>query len=477
MPTHRFDMRPVTLVAALLAGSLALPSAARAEVSETAVANLGAFGGAGAAGPSLGPLVLGANKVFYGTTEQGGANGIGAIYGVSSAGALATLHSFANGEGVRPGWGLARDGAGNLYGASNASNGIYGFVFKITPAGVFTILHAFTDRKDGQIIDNGVTVGSDGLLYGFAEGEGGNNSGTFFRMTRTGTKFTVLTHFHYDNAMATNPAAAPTEGPDGAFYGVGVSALDANGTPLGAGLFRVTKTGAVTLVAGFPDKYEAPSGSVAVDAAGDMFVVGAVRNSTMTGRIYKVSAAGAVTVLHQFTQAEGIPTNGNPCLRLASDGRIYGVAVAGGASATPTNQGDGTAFGLDKDGGNFAVLHSFNVAPGDGLSPNACPTEAADHSLWGTTFLGGSNSGGVVYKLARPTARLSLSPATIAAGTAAKIVWSSTESTACQVAGAGLAAAGTSGAKTVSPVAGTYAVTLTCRGAGTATVTKTLTVN
>lgn len=59
--------------------------------------------------------------------------------------------------------------------------------------------------------------------------------------------------------------------------------------------------------------------------------------------------------------------------------------------------GYGTVFSLDTSGKNFNVLHSFSGT--DGANPFADLVLDSSGNLYGTTFGGGSGSGGTVFKL------------------------------------------------------------------------------
>src|SRR5438105_4378445 len=88
---------------------------------------------------------------------------------------------------------------------------------------------------------NGVTVGSDGGLYG-TTANGGSGSGNVFRFTSSGG-FVNLTNFPDPGAYSSQAPLA--QGTDGAFYGTTTfGGAAGNGT-----VFRVTTNGTLTTVA------------------------------------------------------------------------------------------------------------------------------------------------------------------------------------------------------------------------------------
>jgi uncharacterized repeat protein (TIGR03803 family) len=97
-------------------------------------------GGADGADPQAG-LTLGSNGNFYGTTVHGGdmnvnggdTNGDGTIFEITPAGVFTTLHTFAGSDGSHPVAGLTLGRDGNFYGttADGGANGV-GEVFRLT---------------------------------------------------------------------------------------------------------------------------------------------------------------------------------------------------------------------------------------------------------------------------------------------------------------------------------------------------------
>ena len=85
-----------------------------------------------------GTLVQGSDGNFYGTTVQGGAHGDGTVFQITPSGSLTTLYSFCSqsgcADGATPLAGVIQASDGKFYGTTNAggADGL-GTVFKLTP--------------------------------------------------------------------------------------------------------------------------------------------------------------------------------------------------------------------------------------------------------------------------------------------------------------------------------------------------------
>jgi uncharacterized repeat protein (TIGR03803 family) len=76
--------------------------------------------------------MLDSNDNLYGTTQSGGANGLGSVYMVSRSGVETTLFSAGSGGSVQ-GDGVVMDKAGNLYGTCmQCGTNLSGSIYKLT---------------------------------------------------------------------------------------------------------------------------------------------------------------------------------------------------------------------------------------------------------------------------------------------------------------------------------------------------------
>jgi uncharacterized repeat protein (TIGR03803 family) len=137
------------------------------------------------------PVIEGADDNLYGTTYTGGlsATGAGTVFKLTPTGVLTTLHAFGSQspDGGYPVGGLVQGTDGNLYGVT-PQGGKYGFgmVFKITTAGTFTIVHSF-NSTDGSTPQGGLMQATTGLFYGTTTGGApatcsGSTCGTVFSL-------------------------------------------------------------------------------------------------------------------------------------------------------------------------------------------------------------------------------------------------------------------------------------------------------
>jgi len=162
------------------------------------------------AGPNS--LVEGDDGFLYGTASGGpfGNSGNGVAFKVSKTGTFQIIHNFCSptdcSDSVNP-FGLTLGNDGNFYGGS------IGELWRMTPKGIVTNLHTFNKSVEGPSA-RGITLGSDGNFYGTAVG-GQTIFTTLFRLTPAG-QFSILHTWHY----AAFPTSAPVQGADGNLYGV-----------------------------------------------------------------------------------------------------------------------------------------------------------------------------------------------------------------------------------------------------------------
>ncbi|MGO8673987.1 MAG: choice-of-anchor tandem repeat GloVer-containing protein [Capsulimonadaceae bacterium] len=187
------------------------------------------FSGPDGAEPE-GALVQGSDGNFYGTTAWGGSAGLGTVFRITPQGQFTTLHSFVGSDGAFPQGGLVLGRDGSFYGSTYGYPVLpepwspdCGTVFKITTAGEFSTVYAFTGM-DGLNPQGSLIQGSDGNIYGsttmggasMGSGPVNDGYGTLFRVSTGG----VLNTLHsFNGSDGVFPESGVIQGSDGNLYG------------------------------------------------------------------------------------------------------------------------------------------------------------------------------------------------------------------------------------------------------------------
>jgi len=307
------------------------------------------------AAPTEGPLEQGSDANFYGVNGgEGYANG--AVYRVSPAGVETVLYSFANPvlpEGEFAPLALKQGSDGNFYGTTTDGGKPdvgTNMVFQITPQGTLTTVHTFNEDCHPWPVGK-FTLGTDGTFYGVAMCGGTYGYGMVYAIT-TAREYNCVYSFA-GGSDGIQPMAAPVQGPDGNFYGTtqyGGTNTDRNASYAGC------------------------------------------------GTVYRLTPGVSETVLYRFTGGVDGDEPTAP-LVLGRDGNLYGTTQSGGLTDYNPETGlygYGTVFQITTNG-HLITLYAFHGA--DGSTPMGPLVQGADGEFYGTTKSGGTNDWGTVFRI------------------------------------------------------------------------------
>jgi len=373
--------------------------------------NLLSFTGTNGIYPGADPycgLTLGADGNFYGTTSQGGSNGLGTVFSVTPGGAFTSVVSFNGTNGANPYAALVRGSDNNLYGTTFAGGvNNRGTIFLITTNGAFTNLFSFpgTDNTDQGANPGAALVQTgDGSFYGTAEYGGltnasyrGHGYGTIFRLTTDGT---VTVPVVFGNTNGAHPTGGLTLGADGNFYGT--TTYGGNGIndsfPGYGTVFKMTPDGTLTnlyFFTGFNDG-GFPYADLLEGNDGNFYGSTTSGGTNQLGTVFSIAAGGQFKSLYSFMSSSvgGYPIG---ALVQGSDGNFYATTYIGGANQF------GTIFEMTAKG-NLTPLISFSgtTGPSPGANPQGALVQGTDGNFYGTTSLGGANGLGTIFRLSVP---------------------------------------------------------------------------
>jgi uncharacterized repeat protein (TIGR03803 family) len=459
-----------------IAGLVAIAVAFTLAAGESRAANLTtllSFDGTNGDVPRAG-LIADLNGNLFGTTFVGGAYGGGTVFEIKkTSSAPTTLHSFCStgsnncADGLELPAGLIADANGNLFGTTEygGANGI-GTAFEIVNNGTSTAPIYDSSLKtlvnfctlphcaDGLDVTASLIADANGNLFGTTFGGGGTAAcpytpstlqgcGTVYEIKKspgspTGYASSVTTLYSFcAQANCTDgwgPEANLIADANGNLfgttsYGGGASTACPNTSILlGCGtVFELVNNGTSTapiydsspkILVSFcalPNcaDGESPAASLIADANGNLFGTTAFGGANGGGTVYEIKKspgtstgyASTVTTLYSFCAQTNCADGGGPSGSLIADvnGNLFGTTIYGGVSVSNCADlgGCGTVFEIEKTPGTptgyastVTTLYSFCAQANctDGEEPVASLIADANGNLFGTTPYGGNSN-------------------------------------------------------------------------------------
>ncbi len=282
-----------------------------------------------------------ANGLLYGTTS-GGASSNGTVFSVTPSGSEKVLHRFHSGsDGSLPEAPLV-DVRGTLFGttAFGGSPQNRGTVYQLTTSGSEKVLYKFLGshrrHRDGKYPKSGL-LDVMGDLYGTTYEGGKYNRGTVFKITSAGVE-TVVHNFKGTKSDGAYPHSNLLY-VDGKIYGT--TSGGGNGRCEGCGhhehfgtVFVITLAGNERLIykfKGYPNDGAVPNELTYHDGIFYGTTVSGGANCAVDhgcGTIFSITPSGSERMLYSFLPADGAePASGVVVL----DRKLYGTTPTGGA--------------------------------------------------------------------------------------------------------------------------------------------------
>jgi uncharacterized repeat protein (TIGR03803 family) len=287
-------------------------------------------------GTSLAPtgITIDGSGNLFGETKTGGTSNQGAIWKLASGSStLTTLYSFTGRADGRNPTAITIDSAGDLFGTALGGNSNSGTIWELAKgASQVSTLYTFTGGTDGAS-PLGITIDTNGNLFGTVQIGAAGAPGAIWELAKGSSKVTTLYTFT-GGADGGNPSGITIDsngnlyGPTraGGVNGAGTVWLLANGsstvTPLGIFGGNSFLTGSVPQ-------------AITIDTGGNLFGTAANSGINSVGAVWALfQGTGSITGAYSFT---GGTDGGTPSgITIDRSGNLFITTQTGGARGAGT---------------------------------------------------------------------------------------------------------------------------------------------
>jgi len=279
----------------------------------------------------------------------------------------------------------------------------------LAQAQTFSVIHGFSGGEDGYTPYAGVTIDQGGNLYGTTTEYDADAGGTVYQMKRTGGSwiFKALSNLtNYGGGWL--PYGRPVVGPGGALYVTTFYGGNGFCGEFGCGTVtslrppqNICRSVSCPWTATTSYSFSGPDGNgpelvdPVFDSAGNMYGSTYEGGANYSGNVFQLTRSNGQwtgTSIHDFSGSDGyLPYSS---VTLDAQGNLYGTTWMGG----PNN--DGVVYRLTHfgSGWTYTMLYGFQGAA-DGTGPVGGLVLDQAGNLYGATGTGGSGGGGTVYEL------------------------------------------------------------------------------
>jgi uncharacterized repeat protein (TIGR03803 family) len=268
----------------------------------------------------------------------------------------------------------------------------------------YRVIHNFTDKKSDRATPyGGLILDRSGNLYGASYLGGLYANGSVYRLVRSGDSWTYSSLYSFKGlSEGVKDGSGPGFGSlvmgadgllfgtteSGGYFGTDFAVCDCPGKEVVIHQFGIGKDGAQ------------PIGGVVLDPEGNFYGTTSLGGAFGNGTVFKETRSGhrwTESIIYNFT-AENDPINPAAGVTLDPQGNLYGTASLGGTF------GYGAVYQLSPSASGWTetVLYNFQNAD-DGANPVGGLVLDGAGNLYGSTFDGGVNGGGIVYEMSPST--------------------------------------------------------------------------
>ena len=237
----------------------------------------------------------------------------------------------------------------------------------------------------------GVTIDANGNLYGTTSRGGSSDAGTVYKIAKGENSVTRIASFFGGFEEGAGPFGGVTLDADENLWGTTYT----GGTTGSGTVYKIDKgSSTINTIASFGlTGGIGPYAGVTFDADGNLWGT-TQRGSEGSGTVYMIAkGSNTITTIASFNPTDGSDIGSQPFAGVTfdADGNLWGTTTFGGLNNR------GTVYMIAKGSNTITTIASFN---GDnGAGPYSAVTFDAKGNLFGTTYAGGSDNLGAVYKI------------------------------------------------------------------------------
>jgi uncharacterized repeat protein (TIGR03803 family) len=349
-----------------------------------------------------GDLVMDARGDLFGTTFNGGKNGLGSVFEVARGSrGIRTLASISSTTGRKPEPAIAVDARGDLFGVTEFGDASgNGTIFEVKKGSrAATPLASFgANSSGGKLLANNLVVDPQGNLFGTAT-PSGPGSAIVFELPKGSRAVVSLASLDFA------PGDGLTMDAQGNLFFSGTAFGNLPSGPSN-GVYEFVKGANTVIKVGTIGPAEQLGGGVpmgpVLDGRGNLFGATSGYGGLPSdgGLVFELAnGAQSASTLVSFHGDNGA----NPTVPVVDDqGDLFGVTTYGGIGATNGQRGNGTVYEVAAGSNTVTTLFAFNGA--DGWAPLSLIADRRG-DLFGVTGGGGQFNSGTVFELVKVISR------------------------------------------------------------------------